>query len=64
MIFLKDWHSLIYNESKIYTPEKVNKEVFIKIAKEFLDKKNIWYLLRRFYLRAILIETKNKDFAS
>ena len=64
MIFLKDWHSLTYNESKIYIPAKVNKEVFIKIAKQSLEEKNIWYVLRRFYLRAILIETKNKIFAS
>ena len=64
MIFLKGWYSFIHNESKIYIPEKVNKEFFIKIAKESLEKKNIWYLIRRFYLRAILIETKNKIFAS
>ena len=39
MIFLKDWHSLTYNESKIYIPAKVNKEVFIKIAKQSLEEK-------------------------
>lgn len=64
MIFLKGWSSFFYNKITIYTPILVEKAILFKIAKEYLMKKNIWNLLNRFHVRAIVIESKTQIFAS
>ena len=64
MIFLIGWSSFFYNKITIYTPILVEKAILFKIAKEYLMKKNIWNLLNRFHVRAIVIESKTQIFAS